>query len=357
MIFRGKGFSGCLNNLLWSFLLAREYLTLVTLIVRFMQALGGTTRGGSFNIQQESCLHGSLNLYTILYKGNGMAHKWNTSHALLSNGVHDFGACTVTQLLLGYDANLQSQNANGYYEDDGRNPCFEYDDYFEYITSIYDGTWTPEYDFVVLNDRSNWPAIEEKREETMEVLNDTFIPMLLENGAAPVLYATHGYESEMVDTSEFSNISEFTSLIFEGYRQYAALLEANLPSTQRPRIAPIGLAFLIVYEENYAMWQKLFFVDDLHPSPHGTYLMGCVLYATLYGFMPGNTALPSNPESLWSRARKMQIGGEYHMPFPTYDDCVYLYSVAKRLMEYGERPETFIQYYDDETESDYIGAN
>lgn len=285
-----------------------------------------------------------------------MAHKWNTSHAgIPGTELHDFGACTVPQLLLGQDENLVSGNANGYYTDDGRNPCFINDDYLEYTLKVFDGQ--PQYDFAILNDRTTWPAIEEKRYDSLQVLQELYVPMLQETGGVPVLFATHGYETEEVDVSEFGGVSNFTSSVFEGYRQYAQALAANLPQEQQPRIAPVGLAFLMVYEENYDMWEKLFFVDGYHPSPHGTYLMGCVLYATLYGYMPGNNALPSIPENLWRRARKMQIGGEYHMPFPTYDEAVYLYTVATRVMDYGERPNTWTRYYDETSEADYIGAN
>jgi len=323
---------------------------------RFMQAIGGMALDGDYKIDQNSCLHGSLNLKSLLKKGNGMSHKWNTSNAYMKKeGVPDFGACTVPQLLLGYDANLASQNANDYYTNDGRNPCFESDDYFEYITGVLEAH-PPRYDYVVLNDQTKRPGISAKRNTTLQVLQDYYVPLLLETGAVPVFFATHGYESDEVDVSDMGNVSEFTSSIFEGYRLYAELLEANLPETQRPRIAPIGLAFLLVYEESPLMWEKLFFVDGFHPSPHGTYLMGCVLHATLYGYMPGHEALPAMPETLWNRARSMQIGGEYHMPFPTYEETVYLYSVARKVMMYDERPKTWIRHYDDDYESDYIGV-
>jgi hypothetical protein len=323
---------------------------------RFLQEIGGTTAlKGDYNIQQQSCLHGSLNFKSLLYRGNGMAHKWNTKHAYVKQGIYDFGACTVPQLLVGSDDNLVSGNANGYYKDDGRNPCFNNNVYLEYTRTLFGGSSTkPHYDFVLLNDRSTWPAIEEKRYNSIQILQNYYVPMLKESGGAiPVLFATHGYDSTVVDVSDFGGISNFTSDIFEGYRQYADMLAANLEVP--PRIAPVGLAFLVVYEENYDMWQKLFFVDGYHPSPHGTYLMGCVLYATLYGYMPGNKALPSTPKSLWRRARKMQIGGNYHMPYPTLDEALYLYNVAEKVMMHGKRPTTWSRYYDETTESDYIG--
>ena len=330
---------------------------------RFLQELGGTTRTGTYKIQQQSCLHGSLNFKSLLRRGNGMADKWNTSHAILQQqnkdtAIHDFGACTVTQLLLGKDDNLVEGNANGYYKNDGKNPCLNDNAYLEYTqNTFFHGQTPPHYDFILLNDRSTWPAIEEKRYASLQVLQQSYLPMILETGGIPVLYATHGYVSDQVNASEFGDIANFTSSVFEGYRQYAQLLSDNLPATQQARIAPVGLAFLLVYEDNYAMWEKLFFIDGFHPSPHGTYLMGCVLYATLYGYMPGTNAIPNLPKELWRRARKMQIGSKkYAMPFPTQEEALYLYTVATKVMMYGERPQSWIKYYDESTESDYIGS-
>ena len=81
-------------------------------------------------------------------------------------------------------------------------------------------------------------------------------------------------------------VPEFTSRVHWGYQEYAQVLGETLPADQSPLIAPVGLAFLLIWEEAYGIWEKLFLKDRLHPSPHGTYLIGCVLYATLYSRMP-----------------------------------------------------------------------
>ena len=309
---------------------------------RFMQAIAKESPTGESRIYQNSCLHGSLNFKSLLRKGNGMYHKWRTRNAKITKGIYDYGACTVPQLLLGYDENLQALNANGYYKKDGRNPCLQSSKYYEYLVDTYDNTTTTQWDFVVLNDQSKRPAISSKAAASMKVLQKYYVPMLLETGAIPVLLATHGYQSTQFNVSRMGNISEFTSNVYAGYHQYAALLEESLPEEQKPRIAPVGLAFLVVYEENIKMWKKLFFVDGLHPSPHGTYLMGCVLYATFYGRMPHPMiAMPPLPQQLWWRARKMQIGSKYHMPYPSYDEAVYLYHVAQRVMMQHHRPHTW----------------
>lgn len=192
--------------------------------------------------------------------------------------------------------------------------------------------------------------LKQRKKKSLKVLRQFYVPML--GDSIPVLYATHGYQSSVVNVTFMGNVSEFTSRVFEGYRQYAQMLEKNLP--QKPRIAPVGLAFLVVYEENRNLWKKLFFVDGFHPSPHGSYLMGCVLYATLYGHMPGTSALPNDPKALWRRARRMQIGSKHVMPYPTYDEVLYLYQVAEKVMIFNHRPKTWIRYFND-SQSDYIG--
>lgn len=84
--------------------------------------------------------------------------------------------------------------------------------------------------------------------------------------------------------------------------------------------------------------------------------MGCVLYATLYGHMPRRSiALPVKLSSLWKRARKMAIDPRFYMPYPTQREAAYLFGVAKRVMMNGYRPESWIKYYDEENENDYIG--
>jgi hypothetical protein len=106
-------------------------------------------------------------------------------------------------------------------------------------------------------------------------------------------------------------------------------------------------------EQNHDMWKKLFYVDGLHPSPHGSYLMGVILYCTLYGQMPSrNIALPPKPKSLWKTARKMEITPWFYMPYPTYGEANYLYHVARMIMVYGHRPDTWVRY---SNETDYIG--
>ena len=71
---------------------------------RFLEALS------LGKVHQDSMFHGSLSLVTLLQRGNGMYNKWNTTNALRENGIFDYGACTIPQLVLGYDDNLSVRN-------------------------------------------------------------------------------------------------------------------------------------------------------------------------------------------------------------------------------------------------------
>ena len=296
---------------------------------RFLEALS------LGKIHQDSMLHGSLSLVTLLQRGNGMYYMWNTTNALRENGIVDYGACTVPQLLLGYDDNLTSRNENEYYKDDGMNPCFQDDGYYEYRQACPSPSWN----YVILSDQSARPAYEKKRNATMNILRTSYSPMLGENGATPVLLMTYGYWRDSVNMTELVDVPTFTSLLYEGYQEYAQLLKEELPDSQAPLMAPVGLAFLVVWEENYELWERLFFEDQFHPSPLGTYLMGSCLYATLYKRLPKREAYLST--SLWSRARRMQLYGD-DLKAPTKYEAAYFQSIVKRVVLEGYIPKSLV---------------
>ena len=152
------------------------------------------------------------------------------------------------------------------------------------------------------------------------------------------------------------DIPTFTSYTHEGYLQYAQLMADALPAAQAPRIAPVGLAFLMVWEEKYNVWQKLFHVDWIHPSPSGTFLQALVVYHTLYGVMPEQSvALRADTANLWHTARRLQPREHRRLPFPTLDEAKYLYNVAVRVCVYQRKPQSLILF--DDKNSDEIASS
>jgi hypothetical protein len=155
--------------------------------------------------------------------------------------------------------------------------------------------------------------------------------------------------------SGLEDVAIFTSLTHVGIRAYVDLLGSHLPPAQHPRIAPVGLAFLVVYEEDIELWKTLFHCDNLHASPSGSFLQGCVVHHALFGAMPDRrVALGDGGDadatiaSLWKRARMMQHAWEPPNPLPDADTAEYLYRVAERVTMEGHVPKSFINYQNGE---------
>ena len=325
----------------------------------------------SGHITQNSCLHGDANLRNILITGNGMYNLWTTGSARVATNdgtvVFDYGACTVAQLLFGYDAALDDKLNNNHFQadnyvynddftnfHDGKNPCLQSETYYQYLQAQYEAKGVPQYDYVIINDNTRSPSRKATRTAILEVLSYYWVPMLQQSGAVPVLIATYGYSTPYRDMGGLGTVAEFTSLTYEGYLEYAQVLQDNLPDTQQPRIAPVGIAFLMVWEENFSLWERLFHVDQIHTSPMGSYLQAIVIYHTLYGKLPDPTiALRSDMSYLWLRARRFQPSEHRRSPFPTIQEAEYLYEIANRVCNKGQVPQSFIRYHNQEA-ADYL---
>jgi len=249
----------------------------------------------SGKIQQNSCYCPHSNFVSLFNEGNGMRDKWNTTNALLPDGTFDMGAPNVTSLL-----------------------------------------GQQQWDFVVMNDYSQGPADPHNRTLHLESLQNDYAPLIIHSGATPVLLLTWAYREEGInDSGQMGGAAEFTRKLHDGYQIYARALKEILPAKQKPRIAPVGLAFYWIHEENYGMWLKLYHWDSMHPSPHGSFLEGCIIYCTIFGSVPPiEVAIPEDdgPASLWlkARARVMQPLGEAPLPRPTSAEAKYLWNVAAK---------------------------
>jgi hypothetical protein len=318
-------------------------------------------------IRQNSCLHGSTGaptLYQVLINGNGMFQKFDTANSLLEDTymgtpIYDFGACTVPQLLFGRDVQLSDQmhDKDGTYRylfDDGSNPCLQEPDYFEYLESKATDEaghqkLLPQWDFVVMNDYTANPGRNRTRQASLQLLRDVYLPLIQQlKTATPVFLDTHAYwTAEHKNLAGLANSIEemprFTSLTYEGYRQYAQMMADHLPEQSKPRIAPVGIAFLVVWEEDRKLWHSLFHSDRLHPSPAGTFLSACIVHATVFGKMPRRDwVVRDDMDSLWCRARVLQPADMPPNPFPTKEQAEYLHEVAQRVTA-GYRPSSFIE--------------
>ncbi|KAL3823669.1 hypothetical protein ACHAXA_009774 [Cyclostephanos tholiformis] len=330
-------------------------------------------------IVQNSCLHGGASIGSLILEGNAMYPQFMTNNAILGedddgNTVYDFGACTIPQLLLGRDDRL---NDPGYPtpsadERNNTNPCRADAAYREYTMRKFnegDGIVSTKggggegWDYVIINDNTRNPARRSTRAHALSMLERFYVPWLLDTGSIPVFLWTHAYTPDYAceggaassdsasgnksppDMTGLEDVANFTSLTHVGYRAYVDLLNLYLPPSQAPRIAPVGLAYLVVHEEEYELWRTLFHCDNLHASPSGSFLQGCIVHYTLFGKMPDRSVMLSGDIShLWKNARMMQHAWEPPNPFPDRDAAEYLYRVAERVMVEGYVPSSYVDY-------------
>jgi hypothetical protein len=317
-------------------------------------------------IFQDSCLHSKGSIMNILKTGNGMYQRWQTNAAALvtsdDNGdandvnvtwvnddgettqLYDYGACSVPQLLIGSDAYLTQ---GGYEDQDDTNPCLQSEGYLDYTESF---NYSQPWDFVILTDQSKRMCYPEAREEALMALNYTYIPILEHNSGIPIIVQPHGFWSESVNMTGLGNVPTFTAKIYQGALEYQQFMETRLPEA---RLAPVGMAFLVVYDQDKDLWSKLFLSDGIHPSPSGTFLYASVIYATIYGHMPKNSVvLLKDMSRLWSRARKLQSND-----FPERAEAEYLMGIARKVTLKGFLPDSLPNMdsteYAEEEEEEY----
>lgn len=320
------------------------------------------------HIVQDSCLHGNADFWSHLWYGNGMYDKWMSGQARIRDAegvIYDYGACTVQELLFGkderidedwvlnvtddsiYNATDPPQDAWVYeVQDDGTNPCLVDEDYKNYRKARYLANGRPQWDFVLLNDNTRSACCTDQRQQSMELLEDVYLPWFEEIQAVPIFMVTYGYMASKRDMSAFSDVADFASLTYNGYLDYYELALEYLPKSLKPRIAPVGLAFLLVWEENPSMWEDLMHYDEIHLSPSGTFLQACVVYHTIFGRLPDPSVYQGGegPDYLWRTARRIAPVEDGYKPFPSRAVADYLYHIAFRICVKNEIPKSLIFY-------------
>jgi hypothetical protein len=277
-----------------------------------------------------------------------MANYWNTSKAILPRtdidgaNIHDFGACTVRQLLFGHDSHLEDlANAHRRHDPMTGNPCVDFPAYMNYLDDFYSVSDKPKWDFIVLSDNTHNPFHPVGRQRGISSLKAKWITWIRRSGAIPIFLDTHAYYDS---TNQTVDVPTFTSITYEGYTEYAAVVEASVAVLQKPRIAPAGIVYLLIWEEDYSLWLKLFHGDDArnHNSPLGTFVQSLVIHYTLLGRMPEKKAvLKDDMSALWKYARMMEPTWDPPAdPFPNKADAEYAYNIAERVLVNKELPKS-----------------
>lgn len=334
-------------------------------VPRLMQKI---SRG---RIHQNSVINPSASLGKLLRAGNGMYEVWQTETALTykfdtewtdaeDEDVYDYGMCSVFQLLEGYDNDLTYRNYNGaYYYEENTNPCFEDENYLLYLQDR--SLKHPEiYDYVLLNDQTRRMADADAREDSVDALKYAYATMLADSRATPLIVDTHAYPEEansnateytddFVDQSDaegyYKSIPYMQAMIYYGVEEYMLALKYNLPSYQAPRVVPIGMAYTVVWDEDYPLWKKLFLNETLpYSSPHGSYLFANIIYATVYGHLPRRPSSQKEIKNLFSSARYLpDLPNDYSEIFPTLEEADYLRLVARRVVLQDYIPQVYLE--------------
>ena len=134
--------------------------------------------------------------------------------------------------------------------------------------------------------------------------------------------------------------------------EYAEALASVLPDDQTPLIAPAGLAFLLVYEEDQSKWEDLISGDGVHASVRGSYLIACVIYATIYGHLPEKGYSTHHIDEIFAKSRKVY---DAEITYPTTSEAIYYRSIARRVVLLGEMPASFTPDEEDVEEGDFVG--
>lgn len=134
---------------------------------------------------------------------------------------------------------------------------------------------TGEWDYVVLQEQSIVPAIEESRTYYMYPAARTLVTWIRDSGAEPVFFMTWGHRDGATDFG-VKDYETMQGEIILGYLTIADELGAA--------VAPVGSAWeqVLQLDPGIELWQG----DGSHPTESGTYLAACVFYAAIFQESP-----------------------------------------------------------------------
>jgi hypothetical protein len=139
------------------------------------------------------------------------------------------------------------------------------------LDKIKAGPW----DFVILQDQSYLPALEDQRVKEMFPAVRYLGYFIRQAQARPLLYLTWGRQRGLPEQG-FADFDSMQAQLTLAYTQIA--------QEMRIEVAPVGEAWkaALGLDPSVALWQE----NGSHPTVAGTYLAACVFYAALYQTSP-----------------------------------------------------------------------
>ncbi len=137
------------------------------------------------------------------------------------------------------------------------------------------------WDFVVLQEQSIVPSVEQSREQGMYPAVRSLAGRIRQTDADPVLYMTWGRQKGLAEFG-FGDFNSMQAQLTSGYMGIANELHL--------KVAPVGVAWKTAVERDpdLQLWQG----DGSHPTLEGTYLAACVFYAVLFQKSPEGLDYP-----------------------------------------------------------------
>jgi hypothetical protein len=146
-------------------------------------------------------------------------------------------------------------------------------------TQTLDTLQASKWDFVVIQEQSEIPSMEQTRSKDMYPAAGALVEKIRQTGAQPIFFLTWAHRDGWPE----NNLPDYESMqlqINQGYMAIANQLFAP--------VAPVGYAWLTAWLQNpqLDLWQA----DGSHPTEQGTYLAACVFYAVIFRQSPKNNS-------------------------------------------------------------------
>ena len=135
------------------------------------------------------------------------------------------------------------------------------------------------WDFVVLQEQSQIPAVEQTRSQEMYPAARALVQKVRQTGAQPLFFLTWAHRDGWPE----NNLPDYESMQLQINQGY--MIIANELITP---VAPVGYAWLTAWlqDPQLDLWQA----DGSHPTEQGTYLAACVFYAVIFRQSPENNS-------------------------------------------------------------------
>ena len=130
------------------------------------------------------------------------------------------------------------------------------------------------WQYVVLQEQSEIPSVESLRQTGMYPATRSLVASARADGATPILLETWAHRDGWSDYG--LTFVSMQAAIDQGYATIAGELKVS--------IAPAGQVWQLVatHDPGITLWQS----DGSHPTPAGTFLAACTLYARIFGPCP-----------------------------------------------------------------------